>query len=207
MGVLASTRVGLGVDEFSLETNFGSSLVAHPHPDDAEPAASLKPEFGAKNSWRWMVQLGAGFDPRQSDNQFGLAGGGVNFFIAENLSLNLELNGMYFAQLGSDQGGINFALLFRWHFFAQEKWSVYFDAGAGLLAATGKVPAPSVDHPDGGSSFNFTPQGGFGVTVEIAENVRAFAGARIYHISNAQVFENNPGRDSIYIYGGVSFPF
>jgi hypothetical protein len=33
------------------------------------------------------------------------------------------------------------------------------------------------------------------------------AGARWYHISNANTGESNPGRNSLQIYGGVSFPF
>ncbi len=207
VAALAIGGKSVAFDGFSLETSFAASLIAQADTAEAEPLEEPASAFGKKDTWRWMVQGGAGIDVRDSSNVFGLVGGGISYFIIDDLSLDLELNGMYFSQISDDAVGVNFALLFRWHFVAEEKWSIYFDAGAGLLAATAKVPGPTPDEPRGGSSFNFTPQGGFGFTVEIAENTRFFAGARIYHISNAQVYEGNPGRDSIFIYAGVSIPF
>jgi hypothetical protein len=195
----------MAVDEFSLETDFAAAIVADP--EDGKPPAITPPEFGKMNSWRWMVQTGAAFDTAQSENTFALLGGGITYFMIDNVSLNLELNAMYFRQISEDALGLNFTLLFRWHFVAQYTWSIYIDIGVGLLGTTEKVPGPTTEAPRGGSSFNFTPQGGFGFTAQIAENVRFFGGARAYHISNAQIYEGNPGRDNFYVYAGVSFPF
>ncbi len=75
------------------------------------------------------------------------------------------------------------------------------------MGTTEIVPGESLDPPKGGASFNFTPQTGAGVTFEVAENVRFFGGLRAYHISNANTNENNPARDSLFVYAGVSFPF
>ncbi len=202
VGVSVIAQTGMAYDGTSLETSFAASLITQNA--DAQP---LAPVFGKQNTWRWMVQGGFGIDVRTSDNMFGQIGGGVSYFMIDDLSLELELNGMYFSQIDDDAVGLNLVLLFRWHFIAKEKWSLYFDIGAGLLGTTAHVPGVEPDEPSGGSSFNFTPQSGFGFTVEVAENMRFFAGARVYHISNAQIYPNNPGRDNLFFYAGVSLPF
>jgi hypothetical protein len=202
--VLAITQPGVAYDGTSLETNFAASLITQAeNADTKQPAAA----FGTRDTWRWMLQGGVGVDVKTSDNIFGQIGGGVSYFMIDNLSLELELNGMYFHQVDDDAVGLNLVLLFRWHFIAEEKWSLYFDIGAGLLGTTAKVPGPTPEDPGGGSSFNFTPQSGFGFTVEVAENMRFFAGARVFHISNAQLYDSNPGRDNLLFYAGVSLPF
>ncbi len=202
--VLAFAEHGVASDGTSLDTNFAASLITQAKTAEAQPPV---PAFGTMNTWRWMVQGGIGADTKTSDNLFGQIGGGVSYFMIDNLSLDLELNGMYFSQIGDDAVGVNLVLLFRWHFIAREKWSLYFDIGAGLMGTSDKVPGPQPSEPRGGSSFNITPQSGFGMTVEVARNTRFFAGVRVYHISNGQIYEGNPGRDSIFIYAGVSFPF
>ena len=201
VAVFATGGRSVAFDGFSLETSFAASLISQPVTPD--PVS----DYGTKDTWRWSLQGGVGLDLRESENVFGLIGGGISYFIIDDLSLDLELNAMYFSQISDDAVGINFALLFRWHFIAEEKWSIYFDGGAGLLGTTAKVPGSMPNESREGSSFNFTPQGGFGFTVEIAENTRFFAGARIYHISNAQIYEGNPGRDNVLFYAGVSLPF
>ena len=192
-------------DPVSLELHLAPPLLAQT-PADGPPAAvegdKEKPPFGAANNWRWYLQFGGASDIQSSQDQFILLGGGVSYFLINNLSLSLELNTMYFSQEppAEDAFGINFAMLLRWHFLVFEKWTVYADGGAGLLGTTENVPGP-------GTRFNFTPQAGLGFTYALKDEVRLFGGVRWYHISNANTQENNPGRDSIMIYGGVSFPF
>ena len=203
-GLLITATPCAAHDGTSLDTSFAASLITPAQTAEVPPPV---PEFGKMNTWRWMVQGGVGVDVQTSDNLFGQIGGGVSYFMINNLSLDLELNGMYFSQIDDDAVGVNLVLLFRWHFIAEEKWSLYFDIGAGLLGTTAKVPGPTPTDPRGGSSFNITPQSGFGFTVEVAENTRFFAGARVYHISNGQIYEGNPGRDNIFVYAGISLPF
>ncbi len=196
----------------SLRVDFAGVLLAQVPSDGAEAAVQPAPvapkkNFGEMDSWRWMLQGGGGIDVRDSGNGFGLFGAGVSYFIIDNLSVDLELNGVYFNQNGSDAPGVNFTMLFRWHFFAREKWSIYLDIGAGLMKTTSIVPGRTPDEPVGGSSFNFTPQAGGGFTLAVDDQARLFCGIRFYHVSNAQIFENNPGRDHVYLYAGVSFPF
>ena len=147
-------------------------------------------------------------DIKSSDNRFVLLGGGVSYFLVDYVSLSFELNGMYFTQTpGSDAFGINFAMLLRWHFIVRDKWTVYADFGAGLLGTTERVPGPQPSEPRGGTKFNFTPQAGVGFTYALKNDMRLIGGLRWYHISNANTQENNPGRDSIMLYVGVSLPF
>ena len=61
--------------------------------------------------------------------------------------------------------------------------------------------------PENGSEFNFTPQAGFGLTYDIGNENRLIFGIKWHHISNADLYEDNPGRDSIMGYAGISFPF
>ena len=202
--IVATTGQG---DVSGLEVNFTSALLAQTPPDGSGAPPEPQNKFGQKNSWRWMVQGGVGFEVSESSNALGLLGGGVSYFFIDDLSLDLELNGLYVNQHGEDAVGLNFVLLFRWHFVARETWSVYLDWGAGLLVTTEKVPGVTPQEPAGGSKFNFNPQGGVGFTYAFDGQQRFFAGIRWYHISNAQIFDSNPGRDSIYFYAGASFPF
>jgi len=157
--------------------------------------------FGAKGSWRWTIQGAYGQDLRDVDTDILLLGGGLTYFFIDGLSINAEFNGMYFAQgEGDNAGGFNFNLLFRWHFIRKRTWSIYGDAGAGLLITVNDVP---VD----GSGFNFTPQAGLGATFAITEDIRLMAGVRWHHVSNAALYDNNPGLDSVIGYVGISVPF
>lgn len=158
------------------------------------------PAFGSVGSTRWSVQGGIGIDVKRSENKLGLLGLGISHFIFENLSLDAELNAMFFDQRGSDAFGGNLNFLFRWHFFAQETWSIYLDGGAGVLFTTRDVPS-------NGSSFNFTPQAGLGVSFDIGNDMRILTGVRWHHISNASTYRSNPGRDSVMGYAGLSMPF
>jgi opacity protein-like surface antigen len=160
--------------------------------------AESTPAFGAPDSWRWNIWGGYGND--FDDAQQGLVAGGVSWFFVENLSLDLELGVMGVDQEENDVLGGNFNLLFRWHFLARENWSLYADLGAGILITSNDVP-------DNGSSFNFTPQAGVGASFEVAHNVRVMTGVRWHHISNARTYHENPGRDSLMLYAGVSLPF
>ncbi len=155
-------------------------------------------KFGQAGKQRWYVQGGVGAD--FDDDLFGLVGAGVSHFFYNGHSINLELNGLAFDQTGSNAVGLNLALLVRSHWIRGENWSIYIDGGAGIIATTDDVPAA-------GSSFNFTPQIGGGATFAINDTQRIMTGLRWYHISNASLFESNPGLDALYGYVGYNFPF
>lgn len=156
--------------------------------------------FGAAGSARWSLQIGAGFELDDTEEVFILPGVAFSYFMAEDISAELELNGIAVNQSGEDALGGNFNLLLRWHVVNRERWSLYVEGGAGVLVTSSDVPSH-------GSSFNFTPQLGGGVTRDIGGNLRLFAGVRAHHISNANTYEYNPGRDSLFFYAGISLPF
>ncbi|MEB3213592.1 MAG: acyloxyacyl hydrolase [Leptolyngbyaceae bacterium] len=176
-----------------------------PDAEDASPDESvvepIEPDaeddsFGDRGDDRWYVHGGAA---TTFANEFGMVGAGLSHFFINGHSINLELNGMAFSQTGDDAVGANLALLMRWHFIRQENWSLYVDGGAGLLGTTDDVPT-------GGSTFNFTPQAGGGATLRLNEDQHLMMGIRWHHISNAELFDGNPGRDSVMGYVGVNFP-
>jgi lipid A 3-O-deacylase len=173
---------------------------AEPGDADAFSTARRHQPFGRADTKRLQVHGAWGRDIKTSDNQFGLIGAGISYFIIENLSLDFELNGMYVEQRGSDAWAGNVNLLFRWHFLSEETWSLYVDGGAGFFFATKRVPSD-------GTHLNFTPQAGVGVSFEIAPDLRMMVGLRWHHISNARLSRNNPGRDHVMAYVGLSMPF
>lgn len=171
-----------------------------PGPDQTETQPARKP-YGVMDSWRFNIQGAYDLGIHDTEDVFGLGGVGLSYFCVDHLSLEMELNAMYFNQdEGPDAWGGNFALLMRWHFMWKQNWSLYIDGGAGVLLTTEDVPPA-------GSSFNFTPQAGLGLSVAITDEVRLLTGVRWHHISNANIYSSNPGRDSIEIYAGLSLPF
>jgi len=163
--------------------------------------------FGAKGSWRWYVLGGYTFDVESASTNMVLLGGGLSYFIVQDVSLVLEIDGLHVDQPGEDSWGGNLSLMFRWHFVSHDAWSMYFEGGCGVLGLTQRVPAPDDEEPTGGTEFNFTPQLGGGFTWAIGDDVRLMTGIRWYHISNARTDDNNPGLDSVLLYAGVTFGF
>ena len=171
------------------------------------PSVGVKP-FGTKDTWRWNIHGGFGAQVKElENNHLGLLGGGLSYFVVQDLSLELEASLLYISQIGNDAVGGNLSLLARWHFHAEETWSLYVDFGSGLLGTTDEVPGPTNVFPEGAAQFNFTPQAGLGLSYEVAPETRLLVGLRWHHISNARTNETNPGRDSFLIYAGLSMPF
>jgi len=165
------------------------------------PQSKSEP-FGTKGQKHWYVQgaIATTLDRNEAFPQrFVLGGAGISKFIFEAHSINLELNTIYFSQPSDDALGLNLALLMRWHFLRKPNWSTFIDAGAGVMGTTSDVPSV-------GASFNFTPQAGAGVSIKLQEQKRLMLGLRWHHISHADLFGANPGRDSIMGYVGLQFP-
>lgn len=169
----------------------------HPSLDEAPRP---HPAFGAAESRRWMVHgaLASNFD----DTDHGLAGAGLSFFLADDFSVDFEANALYFDQAGNNAAAGHLNVLLRWHMFHDEPrtWTMYAETGVGLLFATDDVP-------EDGSRFNFTPQLGAGFSFDVGSDTRLFTGLRWFHISNANLYEQNPGRDAYMLYAGLSWPF
>lgn len=154
--------------------------------------------FGEKGSWRLNLLGSYGVDFSASD--FARGGVGFSYFFKENLSIDVDLNYGFYDQPGPTAWGGDLTVLFRWHFVTEPGWSLFLDGGAGLLLTNDDVPAA-------GSSFNFTPQVGGGLTFDIGNDWRAMIGARYLHISNAGFADVNPGRNNLLLWAGISMPF
>ena len=163
---------------------------------------TIESGFGTKGQEHWYIQgaFATTLDRQESDpRRFGLVGVGISKFLFDSHSINLELNTIYFSQPGDDALGLNLALLMRWHFVRKSNWSLYIDGGAGVMGTTSDVP-------EAGASFNFTPQVGAGTTIKLNNRQRLMLGLRWHHISHADLFGANPGRDSIMGYVGLKLP-
>ncbi|MFZ4722955.1 MAG: acyloxyacyl hydrolase [Phycisphaerales bacterium] len=163
-----------------------------------QASAPVMQAFGVKDSWRWQL-LGSWMGNFEGADQLEMEWS-ASWFFMQNVSLDFGLSGDAILQPGLDAGGGGASLMLRWHFLARADWSVYGDIGCGMLFTNEPVPS------DGGR-VNFTPRAGVGGTLAIGGSARLMGGLRWYHISNANTGEDNPGRDSLQVYGGVSFPF
>jgi hypothetical protein len=174
-----------------------------PVPAEGAPADALSllaaraapAEFGAKDSWRLNVEgewIGDFEDANQAQARIG-----ASWFFARNVELALYGTGGYVWQPGEDAGTYGLDLEIRWHFLARDEWSLFASVGGGVMGSTSPVP-------DGGSPFNFTPSVGGGATLEVAENTRLYVSARWYHVSNGGTYANNPGRNGLGLWIGLS---
>ncbi|MCC6321056.1 MAG: acyloxyacyl hydrolase [Phycisphaerales bacterium] len=161
--------------------------------------------FGRAGSWWWSVGSGvaSNFGDAIDTNIHGI----LSTFLADELEFGVETAGWYFNQEGPDTGGLSASMIFRWHFAHDRefRWTVFGDAGIGLLAGFDDVP-------DGGTSLNFLPRLGLGFTHVLGDDpggARLTLGARWHHISNARIEgeERNPARDSLMAYFEIQFPF
>lgn len=173
--------------------------------DGSEVAPAQSIEYGQPGQWWWTIAGGGGASLNNGDASAAFIVG-ASTFLAEDFELSLDLTAWYLGDdaLNSDDAlAINLNPKLRWHFLHGEAHTVFAEAGVGLLLATEETP-------EGGSEFNFTPQAGLGATFELSEGPeRLIVGVNWRHISNANVFgsDRNPGRDDIFAYVGVTFPF
>jgi hypothetical protein len=176
--------------------------------NDAEPIARvqfddqipLHTEWGKKGSKRWDVVAGFAVDTEETENRLVRIGFEIEHFVENNLSLDLGIHLLDVEQTGKDAMGLNASVQLRWHFIDEDSWSMFVEGGAGLVRMGANVPA-------GGSTFNFTIQLGSGFSFDAGNNNRWLVGVRWFHISNANMYTNNPTRDSVMLWTGLSFPY
>jgi hypothetical protein len=140
---------------------------------------------------------------RYSDDRFynvNLAGG---YYFWNNNSINVEFQGSYIDQPGSDDEALLGAIgiLGRWHFLVRERWSLFVDGGGMVSYADHEVPIF-------GTNFNFIGKVGIGATIDLrvmGDNSRLIGGVRYFHLSNGQIRgrDDNPSYDGIQFWTGV----
>ncbi len=184
----------------SMDLSYDRLAVDEPNQKQPSKTLTLASTWGKKDTWRWNIQGGYAKDVKESDNTLSVLGVEFDYFIDDNLSIDFGFLGMNVDQQGPNTRGFNFTLQFRWHFIAEDTWSMFLEGGAGLLRTGDQVPS-------GGSKFNFTPQAGVGFSFDVGNNNRWLLGVKWHHISNANTYSTNPGRDSIMVWTGISLPF
>ena len=146
----------------------------------------------------WTLSLyGSYVTPiRYSDDRFynmNLAGG---YYFWNNNSINLEFQGSYIDQPGSDDEALLGAvgILGRWHFLVRDGWSLFVDGGGMVSYADHEVPIF-------GTNFNFIGKVGVGASIDLRDHSYLIGGVRYFHLSNGQI----RGRDDNPSYDGVQF--
>ncbi|MFO0861987.1 MAG: acyloxyacyl hydrolase [Phycisphaerales bacterium] len=195
-------------DDYVLDTqtanyNFTAATAKAIEPETPPTEAAAHKPFGS--SGNSLVTFGGGVayssneGDTATDSNLYVA---WNYFLATDIEFSLEAGLWYFNQTGPNQWGGSGTLAFRWHFVNKQTWSLFLEAGVGLLGASGEVPT-------GGTSFDFMPRAGGGFTYEITPGgPRLQAGVRWYHVSNARIDgdSNNPARDGVMGFVGIMFP-
>ena len=170
-------------------------------PTEAEEIEKpITTKWGEAGSWRWGIHGGYAEGMNHHENQLLLLGVEFDYFIANELSLDIGLHLLDVTQTEGNTDGFNVTLQLRWHAIAKEDWSFFLEGGAGLLFTQDNVPSD-------GSDFNFTPQAGFGFSFDTGESARWLIGLRWHHISNANTHRSNSSRDSLMLWAGITFPF
>lgn len=173
---------------------------------DSEKSTETKKSGGARfgaEGQEWIT-IGTGASHDFSGNGGYDIHASWSTFIIEDVEFSLELATWYYQQKGENAFGINPQFIFRYHYYKSDdaKWTLFAEAGIGLLFANHDVPVK-------GSSFAFTPRAGFGVTRQLTDDLRLQVGVRWAHISNARINgdSRNPSRDSLMLYAGLMFEY
>lgn len=210
IGVLASTAQAQNdvAPEPALDTAPEPSLrfdinqvIEDANSQDETPVTDRPIPFGHQGARRFTLSTGAASDGT-GGSDFQPIAVAFSSFVDDDVEVLAELGTWYFDQDGDQAAGLSMTVGARWHALNRPTWSLFVDAGIGVLAATDNVP-------EDGTSFDFLPRLGGGATFEIGNTgTRAIIGLRWHHISNARIFGDvsNPSRNAPMVYFGVSFP-
>ncbi len=197
--VLAGVLPGLALgEEISTGVSPAALTVAHAVFSEVKaPDAAPVLEFGKEGSKWWSAGATLGHDFADATDVGGFAA--FTYFLIDDVEVTGQLGVKYYSQPGDDAVGFNPHFLFRWHFVNTGGWTVFADAGIGVMGSSDNVPFD-------GTSFNLTPRVGVGFTRRLTDDgTRLIAGLTWAHVSNARIQgdDKNPSRDEPMVYVGV----
>jgi hypothetical protein len=139
---------------------------------------------------------------RFSDDHFYGANVAGYYYFGDEVAVGAELEGYFVDQVRDDTALGGASVVIRWHFLAQDRFSLFVDAAFGVSYAEAAVP-------EGGTHYNYTPKGGGGATFELRDNLHLIGGLRFFHLSNANLHgrENNPSQDGVQYFVGLLWTF
>ncbi|MFM7051265.1 MAG: acyloxyacyl hydrolase [Planctomycetota bacterium] len=165
---------------------------------DAAEGPAGEPAFAQADTAAWSAVVGLADD--FDGTEIVLVNAGVDWFVADHVSFGVFGEALSVSQDADDALGGGAGVRVRWHFAVEERFTLFAEAGCGLAAFDGDVPAD-------GSSFNFTPRASFGATVDLGGGARLAAQVGWLHFSNAQTSFENPGIDALAASLGISWEF
>ena len=98
--------------------------------------------------------------------------------------------------------GLGFNLMAKYNFRTGGRVMPFVMAGAGFLLTSDRPRNRNSQF--NASQFNFTPQGGLGVSIFIKERASLNLEYRLHHVSDAGITARNPGLDSSIFLVGFS---
>lgn len=152
-------------------------------------------EYLTQGGW-WITAIGgASLSGGSTTDAF--AGVQATKFVIDRFEAGFEVAGWGMAQDGTDTAGGSASVVLRYHVWDRGWGTIFADAGLGLLATNDVTPRR-------GTSVNFLPRLGGGVSIRAGERSRVLLGARWHHISNGRVLgnDNNPARDEVMLFAG-----
>lgn len=182
-------------EEFRLDLDGADEAVEQGSAPSTDGAASA---FGAADTSVFSLTGSVAFD--FDETELAILNAGVDWFVADRVSFGVFGEGYLVSQDPDDALGAGAGVRVRWHFIAEERVSVFAEAGCGLAIFSDDVPAD-------GSAFNFTPRASVGATFALDDATRLVAQAGWFHVSNAQTSDENPGIDALSVMLGVSWRF
>lgn len=139
---------------------------------------------------------------RFSDDHFYGTNLAASYYFGDEVSIGLDLQGYFADQPNDDTVLFGAGALLRWHFLADEHFSLFVDGALGGSFADAAVP-------ELGTHFNYTARGGVGATIKLRDDLHLVGGTRFMHLSNGNVHgrDQNPSFDGVQFYAGVMFTF
>ncbi|OPL13928.1 MAG: hypothetical protein AVO39_02720 [delta proteobacterium MLS_D] len=119
---------------------------------------------------------------------------------AKNLQLRLEGDLEVIHHDGKETVVAGIGAMARLFVFAGGRLGPYIEGGVGA----NYVSRQAIDHRDLGGSFIFSPMAGAGYGFSLGGR-NCSLGVRCRHISNAGIYKENDGMDSLYLLGSIAF--
>src|SRR5438552_15801812 len=147
-------------------------------------AAEAQTEPADKDKWRLELTAAYITPIRFSEDKFYNINLAATWPIVDHLYFGPEIQDYYDDKPGENAIAAGVGVVGRWHFLTYQDFTLFVDAGGGVVYADPEVP-------EFGTHFNFTGKGGLGLNWKIRDDLQLLGGVRYFHLSNGNIH----GRD------------
>lgn len=152
------------------------------------------------NKFSWYDQFGVSWGYYGSQTTVYQNNVGLLFHARKWLALGGEFTTYHVSDAVNNTWGFGLRPFVRFYPIHREKFRLYFESGAGIIAFVEKFPQPSGFFGDyrTGTYLNGSPKYGIGAEFNLNPALSLQVGIQHVHISNGNTWgaENNPGHDS-----------